>query len=159
MSNGGRRFPHLADAQAVVQWADRLEARTGFPRLVRRLIRQTNDQVVALDMRAAEGAGLRGYDGRVEASRGTPFVPAGLSVWELGVGNPPESKANEDYEKRTANPLGVDKSSTTFVLATARRWPGKVEWAQQKRAEGDWKDVQAFDADDIETAFDAAPAA
>ena len=96
MSSGGRRFPHLADAQALVQWANRVAARTVFPRLVRRLIRQTNDQVVSLDMRAAEGAGLRGYDGRVEASRGTPLVPAGLSVWELGVGNPPESKANED---------------------------------------------------------------
>jgi hypothetical protein len=83
------RAPHLADAAAVVQWADRVEARTDFPRLVRRLIRQTNDQVVSLEMRAAEGTGFSGYDGQVEALKGTPFVPAGRSVWELGVGADP----------------------------------------------------------------------
>ncbi len=158
MASGGR-LPHLADALAVKQWADRVEARTDFPRLVRRLIRQTNDQVVSLDMRAAEGSGFRGYDGHVEASRATPFVPAGASVWELGVGARPDKKANADYKTRTDKSLGVDKSKTTFVFATARRWPGKVKWAQQKRAETEWADVKAFDADDIEVAFDSAPAA
>ena len=155
----GQRPPHLADALAVEQWADRVEARTDFPRLVRRLIRQTNDQVVSLEMRAGEGAGFSGYDGQVEASRGTPFVPRGASVWELGVGGSPENKANEDYAKRTADPLGVDKSKTTFVFVTARRWAGRTVWAAAKRADKKWADVQAFDADDIETAFDAAPAA
>ena len=153
------RYPHLADALAVERWADRVEARTDFPRLVRRLIRQTNDQVVSLEMRAAEGAGFRGYDGQVDASKATPFVPRDASVWELGVSASPASKATDDYDKRTANSLGVDKSVTTFVFVTARRWPGKVTWAQTKRDEHKWADVQAFDADDIETAFESAPAA
>ena len=153
------RPPHLADAAAVDAWADRVEARTDFPRLVRRLIRQTNDQVVALEMRAAEGAGFAGYDGQVEALKATPFVPAGPSVWELGVGADPGTKANSDYKTRTKNSLGVDKGKTTFVFATARRWPGKAQWEREKRAEGKWADVRAFDADDIETAFDTAPAA
>lgn len=159
MTNGARRAPHLADALAVQQWADRVEARTDFPRLVRRLIRQTNDQVVSLEMRAAEGAGFRGYDGRVDASRATPFVPGGSSVWELGVGEDPGAKAEEDYKKRTNDSLGIDKSKTTFVFVTARRWAGKTAWGEGKRAEGDWANVEAFDADDLEIAFEAAPAA
>jgi hypothetical protein len=152
------RAPHLADAAAVVQWADRVEARTDFPRLVRRLIRQTNDQVVSLEMRAAEGSAFSGYDGQVEALKGTPFVPAGRSVWELGVGADPAAKANADYKSRTEDPLGVDKGSTTFMFVTARRWAGKSKWEEDRRAEGEWADVKAFDADDIEGAFEEAPA-
>lgn len=155
----GPRPPHLADAASVAAWAERVEARTDFPRLVRRLVRQTNDQVVSLEMRAAEGAGFAGFDGQVEALKATPFVPMGRSVWELGVGADPGTKADDDYRTRTDDSLGVDKSKTTFVFATARRWPRKAQWERERRAEGRWADVRAFDADDIEAAFDAAPAA
>lgn len=156
----GTRLPHLADAADIERWAvDKVNARTDFPRLVRRLIRQTNDQVVALEMRADKGTGYAGYDGRVEASRGSPLVPQGLSVWELGVGEAPGTKANEDFKKRTEEPLDVNPGDAVFVFATARRWPGKTKWAAEKRAEGTWRDVKAFDADDLETAFEAAPGA
>jgi hypothetical protein len=152
--------PHLADAGDVESWArQQVEARTDFPRLIRRLIRQTKDQVVKLEMRAGKGAGYRGYDGRVEATKATPFVPEGQSVWELGVGESPRTKANREYKKRTAKPLGVDRSQTTFVFTTARRWAGKSSWEQEKQAEGKWRDVKAFDADDIETTLESAPAA
>jgi hypothetical protein len=109
-------------------------------------------------MRAGEGTDFSGYDGDVEALKGTPFVPNGRSVWELGVGADPAAKANPDYRNRTEKPLGVDKSSTTFVFVTPRRWAGRSKWEQEKRAEGEWADVKAFDADDIEGALEAAPA-
>jgi len=70
------------------------------------------------------------------------------------VGESPQSKAKKDYEKRTKDSLGVDKTKATFVFATGRRWPGKTKWANDRRAEDVWKDVKAFDADDIETAFE-----
>jgi len=151
--------PHLATALDIEQWADSLEARGELPRLVRRLIRQTNDQVTLLDVRAAEATGASGYDGLVEAPRGTPLVPEGKSVWEIGTGNDPAKKANEDYSTRTADPLGVDPGETTFVFVTCRRWDGKRDWEDAKRNEGKWKNVRAFDVQDIETALEAALAA
>jgi hypothetical protein len=53
--------------------------------------------------------------------------------------------------------------STSFVFVTARRWPGKTgdekeRWAAEKRQEGIWKDVRAYDADDLETWLEQAPA-
>src|SRR6266498_4087778 len=130
----GAQYPHLADAGTVERWAEeRMEARSDLPRLLRRLVIQTNDQVTSVDMRAGRGTDLRGYDGRVEAVKATPLVPGGVSVWELGVGESPVSKANEDYEKRTEDSLGVDRAKTTFVFATARRWAGKTRWAEEKR--------------------------
>lgn len=152
-----RRLPYLVDRADIVKWADRIDARAEFPRVIRGLIRATNDQVVSLQMRAAEGSGVPGYDGTSDALRATPFVPAGATVWELGVGDDPGDKAQRDYRSRTDNPLGVDPSTTTFVFVTAREWREKDDWAQRKRAENVWLDVQAFDVDDIEQALELAP--
>ncbi len=152
-----RRFPHLPDAEDLIHWADRIEARAEFPRLIRMLITQTNDQVTRCDIRAGAGTGSGGYDGIVHAGRQTPFVPMGPSVWELGTGHDPPSKATSDYGKRTRSPRGVDRATTTFVFATPRRWDTKEEWASKKNRT--WREVRVVDADDIEAAFEAAPAA
>jgi hypothetical protein len=151
------RLPYLVDRADIVRWADRIDARAEFPRVIRGLIRATNDQVVSLQMRAAEGSGSPGYDGTSDATRATPFVPAGTAVWELGVGDGPGDKAQRDYRSRTDDPLGVDRSTTTFVFVTAREWREKEAWAQRKRDEGIWANVLAFDVDDIEQALELAP--
>lgn len=153
-----RRLPHLADRADIMKWADRVDARSEFPRLIRGLIKANNDQVIALQMRAAEGSGVPGYDGISDALRATPFVPEGPTVWELGVGEAPGDKAQRDYRSRTDDPLGVAMNDTTFVFVTAREWREKDAWAQRKREEGTWADVRAFDVDDIEQALELAPA-
>lgn len=156
MGIGG--LPHLADGTDLVRWADQWSARADFPRLVRRLIRHENDQVQRIEMRGGEGVGLPGYDGVVEATRATPFVPEGLSVWEMGVDKNPARKATGDYDTRTANPGDVDMATTTFVFVTPRRWPKKKDWEQRRREEGNWRDVRVLDADDIEQALDESAA-
>jgi hypothetical protein len=82
-------LPHLADATDLERWADRVDARYQLAHLLRRLVRHENDQVQQVQMRTGEGAGLPDYDGTVEATRGTPFVPDGLSVWEMELVTPP----------------------------------------------------------------------
>ena len=97
MGLAGNRRPHLVDAADIIQWADRIMARSDLARLVRALMQQTNDQVVTLEMRAGEGSEVPGYDGIVEATKGSPFVPEGRSVWELGTSGEPTDKASDDY--------------------------------------------------------------
>ncbi len=154
----GAGHPHLADATDLERWADQRSAQSDLPRLVRRLIRHENDQVQRVEMRGGEGVGLPGYDGIVEATRATPFVPEGLSVWEMGTSDDPARKATDDYETRTTNSLDIDKGEATFVFLTPRRWRGKKKWEQKRRAEGKWRDVRALDADDIEQALEEAAA-
>jgi hypothetical protein len=153
-----RRLPHLADRADIIKWSDRVDARSEFPRLVRGLIKANNDQLVTLQMRAAEGVDVPGFDGISDALRSTPFVPAGRTVWELGVGQDPGDKAQRDYRARTEDPLGVSIQETTFAFVTPREWREKDSWAERKRAEGRWADVRAFDVDDIEQALELAPA-
>jgi hypothetical protein len=91
------------------------------------------------------------FDGRVEVSPSADAwpVPSGNSVWELGAGDSnggPVAKAMSDYKKRTENPEGVDRTTTTFVFMTNKRCPELEEWADAMRAQKEWADVQAIDA-------------
>ncbi|MEX0160632.1 MULTISPECIES: hypothetical protein [unclassified Microbacterium] len=154
----GRGLPHLAGATELERWADTRAAQDELPVLVRRLVRAENDQVQRVEMRGGEGVGLTGYDGFVEASRATSFVPEGLSVWEMGVGGDPEKKAQDDYRNRLKDAGGVERSETTFVFVTPRRWEKKKDWERRRRAEKIWRDVRVLDGDDIEQALELCPA-
>ncbi len=150
-------YTHLADAADLNLWAAHRHAAAALlPKLVRRLILQTTDSAERVEFRAGEGVYLPGWDGVVLAAAATAFVPQGASVWEMGVGDP-GGKANEDYSKRTADPRGVTLADTTFVFVTPRRWPGKSAWLSDRTADGLWRSVRAFDADDLETWLEHAP--
>lgn len=138
-------------------WASRRDAQSQLPRLVRRLIRATVDPITRLDFAADEAVQMGGWDGILECPAGGTFVPAGLSGWELGTTRDSKGKADDDYTKRKLNPLGLNPADTTFVFVTPRRWGGKTAWVSEKRADGFWKDVRAYDADDLEQWLDLAP--
>lgn len=144
-----RSWPHLVSADEISNWSRRIDSFSAFPRIVRMLINRNNDQITRLDMRDAEGVRLPGYDGIVEAQRGTTLVPSGLSVWEMGVNGDFKDKAARDLAKRSANPLGVDPSNTTFVFVTPHRWSGKEDWERKHKESGPWKAVRVLDVDNL----------
>ncbi|WP_156507408.1 hypothetical protein [Arthrobacter sp. OY3WO11] len=76
----------------------------------------------------------------------------------MGTSENPTRKATEDYNTRSADSLGIDKASATFVFVTPRRWPRKKDWEDRRRQEGQWHDVRVLDADDIEQALEEAAA-
>ena len=134
------------------RWADEQEARAQLPKFVHKLILATSD-VEHIDMPADSGISKSGFDGIVESQTGNAFVPIGKSVWETGCGQKPKDKANEDYGKRKNN---ADKEKS-FIFITPRRWPGKRDWVAEKNNEGSWKEVKAYDADDLATWLEQAP--
>jgi hypothetical protein len=44
------------------------------------------------------------------------------------------------------------------VFVTARRWTAKKKWLREKRGANDWKEIRAYDADDLEQWLEQAPA-
>ena len=146
--------PHLADATDLERWADLRTAQADLPRLVRRLVRHENDQVQRVEMRGGEGVGLPGYDGIVEATRATSFVPEGLSVWEMGTNSDPARKATKEYKDRTAEPLGDRHSDDHVRVRDAAPVVQEEGLEQKRRDEGKWRDVRVLDADDIEQALE-----
>ncbi|MGO9605202.1 MAG: hypothetical protein ACLQAT_17745 [Candidatus Binataceae bacterium] len=150
--------PTFADAQDIAEWASRRTAQGSLPQLSRRLVLATDPTVQKISFRAGEGVSLSGWDGFVVSSGGNPFVPKGTSGWELSTSGNPTRKANEDYADRVDPPAGLIPANDSYVAVTARRWPAKHEWAHAKHAEGRWKDVRAYDADDLETWLERAHA-
>lgn len=149
----------LADATDIQNWASqRLVGRTQLPRLLRRLIQATTPDLERIQFAADEGVQTGGWDGIVTARTGNAFVPTGVSGWEMGVTKDVKGKADDDYEKRKQDPLGLDPKETTFVFVTSRRWTAKERWAQSRRDENHWADVRAYDADDLDTWLENAPA-
>jgi transcriptional regulator with XRE-family HTH domain len=148
---------HWMEGSDLNLWASSRRCQEDMPKLVRRLIRETVPGPARVEFRSAEGVQLAGWDGIVEAPEGNSYVPRGASFWEIGTAAAVRKKADHDYKVRTANPLGADRPSSTFVFATPRRWGGKNKWAAEKKSKGDWADVRAYDADDFEQWLELAP--
>ena len=148
----GRHAPTLVEIKAhrIEEWAGTTRARDDLPALLRRLVRTTGDKPIRIDFPAFENAQRPGWDGEVEMTAPTPWIPDGRSGWELGCNRNPGSKANDDYAKRTnAVPPG-ERRDTTFVFVTPRNWQRKETWVAEKAALGEWRDVRAYDASDLE---------
>lgn len=145
------------DATGLGHWADKREAQSLLPKVVRLLVHATTDPRLA-SFRAGEGVQLGGWDGLVQVEAGNAFVPAGGSGWEMGTGKDVLSKANKDFASRSSDPQVVDPKRTTFVFVTPRRWLDKHGWAVERAAEGIWAGVRAYDADDLEQWLEQAPA-
>lgn len=149
----GRHAPTLVEIKAhqIEKWADTIRAREDLPALLRRLVITTGGKLTRIDFPAFDNAQRRGWDGEVVGATPTPWVPEGRSVWEVSCDGNPERKANKkDYLKRT-NALPPDeRRDTTFVFVTPRNWQGKGGWVAEKAALGEWRDVRAYDASDLE---------
>jgi transcriptional regulator with XRE-family HTH domain len=132
----------------LAQWAERRDGQASMPTLLSKLIRASGR--ATLHFPSDEAVQLSGWDGTTDAAAESEYVPAGSSGWEIGTQREGiAGKATEDYDKRTKDPLGLSPAESTFIFVTPRPWPKKDEWVRQKRAEGIWKDVKAYDGTDL----------
>ena len=137
-------------AKQIQEWADNIEARPLLPVLLRKLIHSTGHELREVDFPGYDNAEREGWDGRVEASAATPWIPEGKSCWELGTSKNPSRKAESDYATRLSSVSAGERAECSFIFVTPRNWPSKTEWAKSKQATGNWKAVRVFDASDLE---------
>lgn len=137
-------------AKAITDWSETIAARQRLAVLLRMLAHSTGIDLTKVDFPGNDDAERPGWDGFIEAAQATPWIPAGASGWEFGVNRDVKAKAEADYAKSLAQTPAAERASITFVFVTPRPWPGKTAWVKERRAERQWKDVQAFDASDLE---------
>lgn len=133
----------------LTQWSDNRSSQDILPILMRRLISATST-VNVITMPGGDSVNLPGWDGVVSVQSGNPWVPDGLSYWEMGTSKDPVAKAQSDYAKRTEQLQSEQRAVAAFVFVTPRRWAGKDNWLSKVRSENQWARVLAWDADDIE---------
>jgi addiction module HigA family antidote len=138
-------------ANQIEDWADHnIPARTRLPVFLRTLVNSTGRSISKIDFPGNDDAERPGWDGLVEASEGTPWIPIGRSGWEFGVDKNVKKKADNDFEKSIKAIDKVGRHDMVFVFVTPRRWAGKAAWVADAKAKEMWKDVRAYDASDLE---------
>lgn len=137
----------LIDRKQFEHWADTPEAKSGMAELVSQLVMNTlpNDGS-KWDIPIGSATFLGGWDGTVYSISEQKYVPQGNSGWEFGARNDFQTKANEDYKKRTDKIEEAQRLNMTFVFVTPYYWSDKDKWAEKKKAEGKWKDVRVYDS-------------
>lgn len=140
----------MATANEIESWADTHQSRDQLAVLLRLLVHSTCDGLKYIDFPGNDDAQRRGWDGRIHATEGNPWVPEGESRWEFGTGGNITAKANKDFATRTAANSQEERQNRVFVFVTPRRWNAKDSWIRDKRAQKRWRDVWAWDASDLE---------
>ena len=144
-------FP-VIKAHDLEVWSDTIASRTDLPVLIRRLIATTGNGIIRYDFPGYDNGERHGWDGVLETTQATPWVPEGLSVWELSTRSDVKTKANDDIQKRNKQFFNVEPSSATYIFVSLRRWKEKekTKWLTEQKASKQWKDVRVYDAEDLE---------
>lgn len=138
-------------ANALEAWVtNNLQARARLAVLLRTLVHSTGRGLSKVDFPGNDDSQRKGSDGEVVANEGSPWVPAGRSVWEFGTDEDVKRKANKDFDKSVKAIEASERAETTFVFASPRRWTTKDAWRKEKKRLGQWKDVLVYDASDLE---------
>jgi hypothetical protein len=149
---------HWITSTDLKNWAPKRDCQENLPLLVRKLIRASSSNISKILFPAGDSVVYSGWDGILESSVATEYIPNGTSLWEFGTEKTITKKANEDYEKRKLNSLGHDPHQATFIFVTPYHWPNKDKWITDRKKEKHWKDVRVYDSEHLEEWIDEAPA-
>lgn len=131
------------------------ECRGLIPEFVYTLIATTasNDYLEKFYLPYGDDISLKGFDGIVSYNQNHPYIPKGLSVWEIGTNKDPKRKFDEDFskakEKISKLSQDVDIHDVTYVAVFPRTisYQNKENWIRQKKKEGsEFKDIRIIDA-------------
>jgi hypothetical protein len=138
-------------AAEIETWVTRnIPARSRLSVLLRTLVHSTCNGITKIDFPGNDDAERPGWDGAIDCTQPTPWIPVGLSGWEFGTTQDIGTKADSDFAKSVKATTKADRNQTTFVFVTPRHWSGKSEWLKKKKTKGQWKDVRAYDSSDLE---------
>lgn len=77
---------------------------------------------------------MGGFDGDVETTKGSAYIPKGKCILEFGTNKDFKTKAEGDYATRSENDYeGLSKSETTFIFMTPRCWGNKKNGKKRRK--------------------------
>lgn len=138
-------------------WAGRRDCQETLPLLTRKLIRATSNSIQTIKFPSGENVLIGGWDGILEVTEETEYLPIGVSLWEFGASKDPKGKADSEYAKRTSNPLGFNPANSTFIFVTPRLWQNGKDWVDEKMKDGVWKDIKVYNSEILEEWIEVAP--
>ena len=140
----------LITALDLNQWADKKDSEGLMPELMRRLIHASIKDVTRISFPNEDCVDLPGFDGVLETTYLNPYVPVGLSAFEIGTNKGQKSKADGDYNNRIKEISDGEKANTNFVFVIPRKWKAARKWEKEKNEEKRWKSVKVLTAIELE---------
>lgn len=139
-------------ANDIIAWlsGQNIDARAKFAVLLRKLVHSTAHGLTSVDFPGNDDSQRAGWDGYIESTSGTPWIPSGKSGWEFGVTKDVARKAKSDFFKSVKAVSSAERAQITFVFVTPQRWTNKTAWVKKMRSGKEWKDIRVYDASDLE---------
>ena len=136
----------MIDRAHLELWADMQSAQGDFPELIHRLVSASvTPYLEKCNIPFGSAVNLGGWDGEVDATQQTEYIPQGKSLLEFGTNKKVQPKAEADYSKRISD-SSINKAEITFIFMTPHVWEKKDEWVESKKKDGIWKDVRVYDS-------------
>lgn len=143
---------HIIQASDLDTYANRRDSQGVIPELVYWLVKQSVSKISVCRIPYGDAVNQPGLDGLVETEESfLEFVPDGISYWEIGTGGDPQSKATDDFRKRTKDTADDQRAESTFIFVTPRSsgtagWdePRQTRWLKSRHGSG-WKKIRIID--------------
>jgi hypothetical protein len=134
------------------------DAQELLPHVIRKLVAASVDvgSLKSLRIPGGDDIGRQGYDGVVQVTTGNPYIPQGISVWEMST-NALRDTAQDNYRKRTEYPGSITPADTAFIYVTPHRCDWKEDWLKDRRSESKWRAVQVIDDVDLASWLEGTP--
>jgi len=138
-------------------WADSKESEGLMPELMRRLIHASVTDIARISFPNEDCIDLPGFDGVLEYSSSSVYIPSGKVAFEIGTDKKQKLKADRDYNKRTEITSEEERAITNFVFVIPRKWKNANAWERNRNAEGKWKSVRVLTAIELEDWLSVCP--
>lgn len=126
-----------------------------IPELVYTLIATTTSQdyLEKFYLPYGDDISLKGFDGIVSYNQNHPYIPKGLSVWEIGTNKDPKRKFDEDFSKAKEKLSKFSPSTDIHYVTYVAVFPRSIshenqeKWIRQKKKDGsEFKNIRIIDA-------------
>ena len=143
---------HIVNDSDLEKYADTRASEGVIPELVYLLVKQSVSQISVCRIPYGDAVNQPGWDGLVETQDDfLEFVPKGVSYWEIGTPADPQTKATEEFRKRTKRISESNRNGSSFIFVTPRSrgsggWnePKQTAWLNRRKNRG-WKDIRIID--------------
>lgn len=142
----------IVSSTDLERYADTIASEAVIPELVWMLVNQSTSDLTTCRIPYGDDINQPGLDGLVETENGfRQFVPKKRSLWEIGTGSSPQTKATKVYGERTREIALQERQEAAFVFVTPRAegvggWkePAQRKWIEKRKTDG-WKDIKIID--------------
>jgi len=139
----------IVTASELEEYALRRDSEAVIPELIWWLVTSSVPDITVCRIPYGDSINLPGLDGLVETESGfRQFVPKQRSFWETGRSRNPQTKATQDYHKRTTGMSVKERQAATFVFVTphSKAWsyPAQIAWLKKRTKDG-WRRITILD--------------